>query len=64
VGEHVVQFAGDAGSLGERGRGGLRLARVLKLGHEQFGTVLALPAAPEELANHRQQQAQQRRRKG
>ena len=59
MGEHVVQLAGDAGPFGERGRGGLRLAGVLELGHEQFGAVLALPAAPDELADHRQQQAQQ-----
>ena len=57
--EHVVQFAGDAAPFGQGGRGGLGLAGVLELGQEQFGAVLALPAAPDELAGHRQQQAQQ-----
>ena len=43
--EHVVQFAGDAAALGERGRGCLARTCVLELGQEQFGANLALPAA-------------------
>ncbi len=64
VGEHVVQLAGDAAPLGQRGRSGLALACVLELGQQQLGAVLALAAAPDELARHRQQQAQQRRGDG
>ena len=59
-----MQLAGDAAALGQRGRGSLALACVLELGHQQFGAVLALPAAAEELADHRQQQAHQRRGDG
>ena len=59
-----MQLAGDAAALGQRGRGGLALARVLELGHQQLGAVLALAAAPDELARHRQQQAHQRRGDG
>jgi len=50
VGEHVVQLAGDAAAFGQRGRGGLGLLRVLELGQQQLGAVLALAAAPDELA--------------
>ena len=53
VGEHVVQLAGDAAALGQRRGGGLALACVLELGHQQFGAVLAFPAAADELAGHR-----------
>ena len=62
--EHVVEFTRDAAALGECRRGCLCLAGVLQLGHQQFGAVLALPPAPDELAGHRQQQAQQRRGEG
>ena len=58
VGEHVVQLSGDAAAFGQRGRGSLGLPRVLELGQQQLGAVLALPAAPDELAGHREQQAQ------
>ena len=64
VGEHVVQLAGDAAAFGQRGRGGLGLLRVLELGQQQLGAVLALAAAPDELACYREQQAQQHRGDG
>ena len=55
-----MQLPRDAAPLGQRSRRGLALARVLELGQQQFGVILALPAAPDELAGHRQQQAEQR----
>jgi hypothetical protein len=64
VGEHVVQLAGDVAAFGQRGRGGLGLPRVPELGQQQLGPVLALAAAPDELAGHREQQAQQHRGDG
>ena len=64
VREHVVEFTRDAAALGERRGGCLCLAGVLQLGHQQFGAVLAVPPAPDELAGHRQQQAQQCRGEG
>ncbi len=60
VREHVVQLPRDTAPLGQRGRRGFALTRVLELGQQQLGAVLALPSAPDELAGHREQQAQQR----
>jgi hypothetical protein len=49
-----MQLTRDAASFGERSRGCLGVTCVLELGQEQFGAVLAFPAAPDELAGHRQ----------
>jgi hypothetical protein len=40
VGEHVVQLAGDAAALGQRGRGRLGVPCVLELRQEYLGAVL------------------------
>ena len=55
VREHVVQLAGDPAALGDRRRAGLLIARVLKLGEQQLGLVLALPGALEELRDDAEQ---------
>ena len=37
-----MQLAGDPAALGDRGRAGLLIVRVLELGEQQLGVVLAL----------------------
>ena len=61
--EHVVQLARDPAALGGRRRAGLRIARILKLGQQQLGLVLALPRPLEELGNDPQQDRHQHLRR-
>ena len=59
VREHVVQLAGDPAALGDRRRAGLLIARVLELGQQQLGLVLALPRLLEELRDDAEQHRHQ-----
>ena len=59
VREHVVQLARDPAALGDCRCTGLLIARILKLGHQQLGLVLALPRPPEELRHDPQQHRHQ-----
>ena len=57
--EHVVQLAGDPAALGDRRRAGLLIARVLELGEQQLGLVLAHPGLLEELRDDAEQDGHQ-----
>ena len=59
VREHVVQLAGDPAALGDRRRAGLLISRVLKLGEQDLGLVLALPRLLEELRDDAEQDRHQ-----
>ena len=59
VREHVVQLARDPAALGDRRRARLLIARVLKLGEQQLGPVLALARPLEELRDDPQQHRHQ-----
>ena len=50
-----MQLARDPAALGDCRRTGLLIARILNLGHQQLGLVLALPRPPEELRHDPQQ---------
>jgi hypothetical protein len=59
VREHIMQLARDPAALGDCRRTGLLIARILKLGHQQLGPVLALPRPPEEERHDPQQHRHQ-----
>ena len=59
VREHVVQLARDPAALGDRRRAGLLIARVLELGQQQLGLVLALARPLEELRDDPEQHRHQ-----
>ena len=60
VGEHVVQLARDPAALGDCRRPQLLLARVLELGEQQLGRVLARTRLLDEVGDQPEQHAQQR----
>jgi len=59
VREHVVQLARDPAALGDRRRTGLLISRVLELGEQDLGLVLALPGLLEELRDDAEQDGHQ-----
>ena len=61
MGEHVVELARDPAALGDRRRPQLLLARVLELGEQQLGRVLARSRLPDEVGDQPEQRAQERR---
>ena len=62
MGEHVVELACDPAALRDCRRPQLLFARVLELGEQQLGRVLARPRLLDEVRGESEQRAQQCRR--